>query len=75
MKTIQIAPRMDEIQVQGNEIRTDFAGGVTYTAEGLRKYRDEYLKDAFRQAIALCSKRWQIEQLLNDFLHLEGKID
>lgn len=74
MKTIQIAPHMNEIEVNGNQIHTNFAGGVTYTAEGLEKYKDEFLKDAFRQAIALCSKRWQIEELLNDFLHLDGKV-
>ena len=35
METIKIAPDLDEIFVEGNVMRTDFASGITYTAEGL----------------------------------------
>lgn len=75
MKTIKIAPEMDEIQVSANEVRTDFAGGIVYRAEGLNKYKEEYIKEAFMSAVAIVGKRWHLEQLLNDFLGLQGHVE
>ena len=72
--TIQIAPYANEISVSGNTIHTDFAGGITYTAEGLDQYEENSLKSCFSTAIALSSKRWQLERLFNETLKLNGKI-
>jgi hypothetical protein len=74
MVRIKIAPDLDEIFVEGNVMRTDFASGITYTAEGLDNYKPEYLKEVFQTAIAMAGKRWILEDCLNNFLHLEGKI-
>lgn len=74
MERIKIAPDLDEIFVEGNVMRTDFASGITYTAEGLDNYKPEYLKEVFRAAIAIAGKHWILEDYLNNFLHLEGKI-
>lgn len=71
---IQIAPRADQITITENSIHTDWNGGITYTAEGLSKYKDEYLKECFSTAICLVSKMWQLEELLNNHLNLQGRI-
>lgn len=75
MAKIKIAPHADEISVSGNEMRTDFAGGIVYRAEGLDRYEENSLKKCFSMAIALCSKRWQLEELLNEHLKLKGVIE
>lgn len=74
MKTIKIAPDLDEIFVEGNTIKTDFAGGITYQAEGLQHYKEDYLKQVFQCAIGFASRRLQLEQALDNCLHLNGKI-
>lgn len=74
MKTIKIAPDLDEIFVEGNTVKTDFAGGITYQAEGLQHYKEDYLKQVFQYAIGFASNRWQLEQSLDNCLHLNGKI-
>lgn len=75
IKSIKIAPDIEEITIEGDVMHTDFAGGITYTAEGMGlMYKDTFLKCAFQEAIALASKRWILEQCLNDYLHLNGKI-
>lgn len=73
--TIRIAPTAEEITITDDYIFADFAGGIKYTAEGLDKYKHDYLKACFSTAIALCSKRWQIEDILNGHLKLNGKIE
>ena len=74
-KAIQIAPYANEISVSSNTIHTDFAGGITYTAEGLDQYEENSLKDCFSAAIAMTSRPWQLERLLNETLELNGKIE
>lgn len=74
MGTIKIAPNLDEILVEGNTIKTDFAGGITYQAEGLQHYKEDYLKQVFQCAIGFASRRLQLEQSLDNHLHLNGKI-
>lgn len=71
---IQIAPRADQITITENSIHTNWNGGITYKAEGLSKYKDDYLKETFSTAIFLVSKRWQLEELLNNHLNLKGTI-
>ena len=74
VQTIKIAPSDEEIIIEGNEIRTDFAGGIVYRAKGLSKYKDEYLKWMFASAIAMLSYKDQVGEALNRELHLNGKI-
>lgn len=71
---IKIAPDIHEIKVRGNKVHTDFAGGITYQAEGLQNYKAKYVKECFQAAIALSSKRHQIEWTMNEHLKLQGKI-
>lgn len=75
IKTIKIAPDLEEIFVEGNLMRTDFAGGITYTADGLQNYKEDYLKSVFQCAIGFAGKRWVLEQALNNHLGLNGKLN
>ena len=74
MKTIKIAPNSDEVEVTENSISTKFAGGITYTADGLCNFKEDYLKEVFSSAIAMSSKIWQIGFLLDKTLNLKGNI-
>jgi len=71
---IQIAPYPEEITVSENEMTTTFAGGITYKAEGLSRYNEDFLKETFSMAIAVSGRRWYLEQVLNEHLHLNGTI-
>lgn len=74
---IKIAPNYEEIVISDNSLSTEWNGGIVYKAnlKHLRKlHGDDYLIENFRTAIALCSKWWQVERLLNSFFHLKGKI-
>lgn len=76
-KEISIAPSMDEIEVNDNGISTDWNGGIFYEADMTQlfdTYSERALKSAFQQAIALSSKPWQIERLLNEYFKIYGKI-
>jgi len=77
METIKIAPSLNEIIVTKNGFKTDFAGGITYDADFskiIKKYDETWLKQQFSAAVAFSSKRWHLENLLNDFFKVEGKI-
>ena len=77
MKTIKIAPDKNEITITDSSMSTKWNGGVTYEAnlkETREKHGDEWLKATFQQAIGFSSKPWQLERVLNDFLHLKGKV-
>lgn len=74
MKAIKIAPSTDEIEVTENSISTKFSGGITYTTNGLSNFKDEYLKEVFSAAIAMSSKRWKIEYILDKTLNLKGSV-
>ena len=74
---IKIAPDLNEVEVADDSIHTDWNGGITYKASlaDIRKmHGDEYLKQSFSTAIALCSKSWQVEQVLNRHFHKRGHI-
>lgn len=77
MKTIKIAPSLEEITLSadGTQLQTDFAGGITYTAPGMSVYKEDYLKESFQAAIAMAGKRWVLEEVLNKHFHLNGKIN
>lgn len=75
---IKIAPDLNEIQVSDTAITTDWNGGITYKArlKSIRQLQgDEWLKECFRAAIALCSKPWQVEQALNRHFHKRAHIE
>lgn len=77
MKSIKIAPSIDEIVVTDTEISTDWNGGNKYSGEiaELRKiYKDDWMKKQFATAIAFTSHPWQLERLLNDYFGINGKI-
>ena len=74
---IKIAPDLNEIQVSDTEIHTEWNNGITYKAslaDIRKKHGDEYLKQSFSTAIALCSKSWQVEQVLNRHFRKRGHI-
>lgn len=77
-KDIKIAPDMNEVEVADDSIHTDWNGGITYKAKLAdirKKHGDEYLKQSFSTAIALCSKPWQVEQVLNRHFRKQGHIE
>lgn len=74
MKTIQIAPYSHEIEVGANYVKTEWNGGIRYEAEGLDQYEEESLKQCFSTAIAMSSKPWQLERMLNECLGLNGRV-
>ena len=74
VKTIQIAPYPNEIEVGVNYVKTEWNGGIRYEAEGLDQYEEESLKQCFSTAIAMSSKPWQLERMLNECLGLKGVV-
>lgn len=72
--TIQIAPGDSEITIEGSTVSTSFAGGIKYTAQGLEYFKEAVVRAAFRTAIAISCKPWQVEEALNDFFRLKGKV-
>ena len=77
-KDIKIAPDLNEVEVADDSIHTDWNGGITYKAKLAdirKKHGDEYLKQSFSTTIALCSKAWQVEQVLNRHFRKQGHIE
>lgn len=77
-KDIKIAPYLDEVEVADDAIHINWNGGITYKArlaDIRKKHGDEYLKESFSTAIALCSKLWQVEQVLNRHFRKRGHIE
>lgn len=75
---VQMAPESNEVEVTDDSIHTDWNGGITYKArlaDIRKKYGDEYLKESFSTAIFLCSKPWQLEQVLNRHFRKRGHIE
>lgn len=73
IETIKIAPDLEEINVDGCVIATDFNGmHIQYTCE--RKWEPNSLKKCFQTAIALSSKIWQLENLMN-MCKVKGKLE
>lgn len=76
-KTIKIAPDLDEITIDDERIHTDWNGGITYKGNiaAIRKaFKDDWIIKQFQTAIAMVSKLWQLERLLNDYFKIEGKV-
>ena len=74
VKTIQIAPYSHEIEVGANYVSTEWNGGIRYEADGLDQFEEESLKKCFSAAIAMSSRSWQLERMLNECLGLNGRV-
>lgn len=76
MKTIQIAPYEKDCKISGNSVIGKM-GGRTFVFEIPAKYEIPAdlagtMISNFCEAIALCSKPWQVEDLLNRHWNIEG---
>lgn len=78
MRTIQIAPYREDCRIEGKKV-IGTMGSRTFVfelPESVRMPRDKKTREAmisnFCEAIALCSKQWQIEQLLNQHWQIKG---
>lgn len=76
METIQIAPYKKDCTISGSKI-TGTMDGRTFVYElpnGLQfntEDGDGFI-GMFQQAIALCSKQWQVTELLNSCIGVQG---
>ena len=76
MKTIQIAPYKRDCKIDGHKVLGTM-GNRTFCFEIPEQYEiPEEIHDSiitnFCQAIALSSKCWQVERLLNDTFQIDG---
>lgn len=76
METIQIAPHWEECTVEGGRITGTLGARIFHydLPEGFcfsESTADRFKQD-FCAAIALCSKQWQITNLLNSHFGIEG---
>lgn len=76
MRTIKIAPDASECKVVGNDVIGKFNGRtLVYQIPAeieVYGYQHESLIENFRAAIAMSSKPWQVERMLNDMYRIEG---
>lgn len=77
MKTIKIAPDASECKVVGNEVMARFMGRtLVYRIPSdieVYAYQHATLIENFRAAIAMSSKFWQAERMLNEHYGINGK--
>ena len=76
MKTIKIAPDREECRIEGNKV-IGTMDGRTFVFEIPKNYTIpadlvETMISNFREAIALCSKPWQVEDCLNRHWNIDG---
>ena len=78
MKTIQIAPNKGACRIDGKKVIGTMDGRtfVFELPERVRMPEDESVRETminnFCEAIALCSKQWQVEDLLNRHWNIKG---
>ena len=78
MKTIQIAPYREDCRIEGKKVigTMDDRTFVFELPERVCMPSDKAVRETmisnFCEAIALCSKQWQVEQLLNDHWNIRG---
>ena len=71
MRTIQIAPNREDCRIEGKKVigtmdgRTFIFELPDYVNDPKSEEVKETMISNFREAIALCSKPWQVEDLLN----------
>lgn len=77
MRTIKIAPDASECKVVGNDVIGKFNGRtLVYQIPNdieVYGYHHENLIENFRAAIAMSSKPWQVERMLNEHYGINGK--
>ncbi len=74
MKTIKIAPDLGQIQVNINEITTEFNNiTITYKSNDITIYKEDYLKQVFQTAIALSSRPHQLKWGMDKVLHIKAE--
>jgi len=77
MKTIKIAPDASECRVVGNEVIGEFNGRtLVYQIPSdieVYAYQHANLIENFRAAIAMSSRSWQAERMLNEHYGINGK--
>ena len=71
MRTIQIAPNRDECRIEGRKIigtmgDSTFVYEIPARVKRERLPSDEQMIEDFRAAIAMGSKRWWVEEVLNN---------
>lgn len=73
---IKIAPDLKEVRLHKNVVSTEFNGmKLAYEMpDEYQVYKVNAIKEAFRTAIAMVSKTTQIEWVLNEYFHWEGKL-
>lgn len=78
MRTIQIAPYREDCRIEGNKVIGTMDGRtfVFVVPKGVRMPSDEATRQTmisnFCEAIALCSKQWQVEDCLNRHWQIKG---
>lgn len=77
MKTIKIAPDASECRIIGNEVIAEWNGRtLVYRIPDdieIYAYQHEGIIENFRTAIAMSSRPWQAERLLNEHYEINGK--
>lgn len=75
MKTIKIAPDMDEVRVNGKTVSTEFNGMlIEYNMiDELEESCHEYIKKQLQCAIGLVSKTWQLRELMESIRTTDGR--
>ena len=76
MKTVKIAPDREECRFEDNKV-IGTMDGRTFVYEIPKEYTVpenlvETMIESFREAIALCSKQWQVEDCLNRHWSITG---
>lgn len=76
MKTIKIAPDLDEITVSGNVVSTEFNGMKLEYVMAVPEIAEEDIepiKECMQAAIGIASKAWQIAWGLGQCIQVDGK--
>lgn len=77
MRTIKIAPDASECRVVGNEVIAEFNGRtLVYQIPSdieVWSIHHALLIENLRNAIAMSSKPWQVERMLNEHYGINGK--
>lgn len=77
MKTIKIAPHLEEVKITGNIVSAEFRGmSISYSMpeDKCAAIDPVTIKQNFCAGIALSSKLWFLEDLLNHRFLWEGKL-
>lgn len=78
METIEIAPKFDTVQIDSKHIWVEWHGlKITYTLPARKAFTEDLYstyKRAFVEGIALASKWWQLEDCLNRYFNVKGRL-